>query len=91
VGDKAIHKPLVLAVEVLSPSTRSVDMVLKRSLYEESGVESYWLVDPDEPSILALELQDGRYVEVANAHGPKAVEIERPYPVRLRPSDLVNG
>lgn len=36
-----------LVVEILSPSTRSRDRRLKRDVYERSGVEEYWVVDPD--------------------------------------------
>jgi Uma2 family endonuclease len=35
------------AVEVLSPSTRSKDMILKLKKYYEAGVREYWTVDPD--------------------------------------------
>lgn len=34
-------QPDLLAVKVLSPSTRRKDQVLKRSKYEDSGVTSY--------------------------------------------------
>jgi Uma2 family endonuclease len=91
VGDTAIHKPLVLAVEVLSPSTRSIDLVLKRSMYEDAGVESYWVVDPDEPSVTVLELQNGRYVEMARVVGDQTVTVDLPYPVGIRPAALVEG
>lgn len=46
VGIGAVTAPLVLAVEVLSPSTRHRDQVLKRSTCEDAGIGSYWLVDP---------------------------------------------
>ena len=36
-----------LAVEILSPSTRGRDKRLKRDVYERTGVEEYWLVDPE--------------------------------------------
>lgn len=36
-----------LAVEILSPGTRSRDMRLKREVYERTGVEEYWLIDPE--------------------------------------------
>jgi Uma2 family endonuclease len=85
-----IRKPLVLAVEVLSPSTRRKDLILKRSKYEDCGVASYWIVDPDEPSVLAHDLVDGHYIEVGRAAGSAQLRIERPFPVTIAPSALVN-
>lgn len=38
---------LLLAVEVLSPSTARADRVKKRSLYRDEGVPEYWIVDLD--------------------------------------------
>jgi len=35
-----------LVVEVLSPSTRRRDELLKRGLYGRAGVAEYWVVDP---------------------------------------------
>ena len=40
-----------LVVEILSPSTRRRDQSLKRDVYERTGVEEYWLVDPDRAEI----------------------------------------
>ncbi|HEX9727004.1 MAG TPA: Uma2 family endonuclease [Gemmatimonadales bacterium] len=40
-------KTLLLAVEVLSPSTARYDRFTKRRLYQEVGVPCYWIVDPD--------------------------------------------
>jgi Uma2 family endonuclease len=36
-----------LVVEILSPSTASMDRRLKRDVYERTGVDEYWVVDPD--------------------------------------------
>jgi Uma2 family endonuclease len=38
---------LLLAVEVLSPSTARSDRVVKRRLYQEFDVRTYWVVDLD--------------------------------------------
>jgi Uma2 family endonuclease len=38
---------LLLAVEVLSPSSVRADRFTKRRLYQEVGVGTYWVVDPD--------------------------------------------
>jgi Uma2 family endonuclease len=88
-GIKNLTGPLVLAVEVLSPSTRRKDLVLKRSKYEDAGVESYWVVDPEVPSITAWDLVDGRYVDAGAASGEQPLHLQRPFPVDLTPADLV--
>jgi Uma2 family endonuclease len=41
-------KDLLLTIEVLSPSTARYDRFTKRRLYQEVGIPSYWIVDPDE-------------------------------------------
>ncbi len=38
---------LVLAIEVVSPSTARHDRITKRRVYMEEGVAEYWIVDPD--------------------------------------------
>ena len=40
-------RTLLLAIEVLSPSTARYDRITKRRLYQEHGVLTYWVVDPD--------------------------------------------
>jgi Uma2 family endonuclease len=90
VAETNIVRPLLLAVEVLSPSTRAKDLLLKRGLYEDSGVGSYWVVDPDVPSVLALELRDGRYVEAGAASGSEQLALELPFPIRITPAALLD-
>jgi Uma2 family endonuclease len=36
-----------LVIEIGSPSTRKRDETIKRRLYERSGVNEYWVVDPE--------------------------------------------
>ncbi len=86
---KNIARPLVLAVEIISPSTRRKDLFLKRSKYQDAGVQSYWIVDPDAPSITVLELVDGQYVTVAEATCDDAVSLEKPFPVTIVPAALI--
>jgi Uma2 family endonuclease len=78
----------LLAVEVLSPSTRRIDLTLKRSRYEAAGCRAYWVVDPEAPSLLAWELRHGTYELVADVRGTETHRATSPYPVEVRPADL---
>ncbi|SEF15220.1 Uma2 family endonuclease [Jiangella alba] len=90
VGDGPLTKPLRLAVEILSPSSRLYDTKVKFAKYAEGGVASYWIVDPEGgPSIVAYGLVDGEYVEVARGSGDDEVRLTQPYPVTVVPSALV--
>ena len=75
-----------LIVEIRIPSTAVFDEVIKRDLYQEAGVPSYWLIDPQGPSITVLELVDGNYQEVARAQGDESIDVTAPVPMRLTPS-----
>jgi Uma2 family endonuclease len=87
---RGVAVPPVLAVEVLSPSTRRFDLMLKRSRYEAAGCPNYWVVDPEEPSIVAWELRDGAYVEVGRASGEQSVTLDLPFPVTVVPVRLLD-
>jgi Uma2 family endonuclease len=82
--------PPLLAVEVLSPSTRRIDVMLKFSRYEAAGCQAYWVVDPDTPSLIAWELQDGAYVQVAKVTGEESARLTSPYDVTVVPADLIS-
>ena len=46
--------PLILVIEILSPSTRRRDQKQKRSFYMDAGVAEYWLVDPERKTITVV-------------------------------------
>jgi Uma2 family endonuclease len=83
----------LLAVEVLSRSTRLKDLNLKKAHYERIGVASYWILDPTEPgSLTVFELDDeGRYQQVAHVEGDDEFVAERPFPVTIVPARLLDG
>ena len=49
-GWKAKHR-LLLAIEIISPSSVRTDRSLKRKLYQRNGVCEYWVVDPREAKV----------------------------------------
>ncbi|MFD1506389.1 Uma2 family endonuclease [Georgenia yuyongxinii] len=89
-SERDLPAPPVLAVEVLSPSTRLIDLHLKRARYEAAGTPSYWVVDPDEPALTAWELIEGRYVRVAHVAGEETFTATAPFAVDVRPADLIS-
>ena len=46
-GDWKRIKTLAVAVEILSPGSARHDRVAKRQFYQRTGVDEYWIVDPD--------------------------------------------
>ena len=80
--------PPRVAIEVLSQFTRRIDAGTKRLAFEAAGVPHYWMVDPDEPSILALDLVDGAYREQEPVRGDDLFEVTAPFGFSVRPADL---
>jgi Uma2 family endonuclease len=48
-------------IEIVSPSTAKKDLNDKYNLYEENGVQEYWVVFPDANAINQYVLADGNY------------------------------
>jgi Uma2 family endonuclease len=70
VGERCAQGPPDLVIEILSPSTRRRDEIIKRRLYERTGVREYWTVDPKLESIKVYRLADGKYPK------PEALALE---------------
>lgn len=47
--------------ETLSPSTAKRDRTQKKDIYEEAGIEEYWIISP-KGSLEIYYLRDGRYI-----------------------------
>jgi Uma2 family endonuclease len=63
-----------LAVEVISPSSRRYDRVVKARYYATIGVPEYWIVDPEARTVERLVLEGGRWVIATTAAGDEAFE-----------------
>jgi Uma2 family endonuclease len=88
-----LERPPALAVEFASPRTRLYDRNRKKQVYEQFGIVSYWIIEPDrdKPELIVFGLRDGRYREVARVAGDETFEAELPFPVTVTPSALVRA
>jgi Uma2 family endonuclease len=83
---------VVLVVEVESRSSRRMDRLAKPSVYAAAGIPHYWRVcldDPDAPAVVVSVLDGEVYREIATVATGKSVVVEEPFPVQLRPAELV--
>ena len=54
-----------MVVEILSPSTAFEDQGRKRTLYEEHGVQEYWMVDPETNTVEVLVASESGFATAA--------------------------
>jgi Uma2 family endonuclease len=73
IGKKAMEGPPDLCVEVLSPSSGTIDRKDKFAQYEAAGVAYYWIVDPKNKSLDGFELVDGAYRSSGAARGDETI------------------
>jgi Uma2 family endonuclease len=62
--------------EVLSSSTRSYDMLVKRPFYAEIGVQHLWYIDPESRTLTVSRLEGGRWLELGIFGGEQVVRAE---------------
>ncbi len=65
--ESKIHKKKIYGapdfiLEVLSPSTRTKDMQIKASKYQEYGVREYWMIDPKKMVLIRYDFTDPDYI-----------------------------
>lgn len=56
-----------LVIEIVSPSSGYKDRVTKKALYEQHGVQEYWVVDPVEELIEIFSPLNGQYTLLSAA------------------------
>jgi Uma2 family endonuclease len=91
VTDDGVRGTPLLVVEVLSPSTRHLDLGSKRARYEAQDVPSYWAIDPEEPRLLVWRLGATGYALEADRRAAEVFEGQLPFPVSVMPADLLQG
>lgn len=85
-GDDQLRVPPLLVVEILSPTTRDIDLRRKMELYGRGGAEWYWVVDLDVPGIVVHRNDGGAMLEVQRHTNDGGTTIgPSPVPVDLAP------
>jgi Uma2 family endonuclease len=64
-----------LCVEILSPSNRRHDLVVKAKKYAEAGLPRYWILDPREVSLTTHILDGPAYRVEARVVGDEEAEL----------------
>ncbi|MEV4345447.1 Uma2 family endonuclease [Actinoplanes sp. NPDC049596] len=77
---------VVLAAEIVSPSTKGTDRVTKPSGYAHAGIPHFWLIETlGGLEITAFELNRGTqsYDEVAVFSGDDTIRLDQPWPIEI--------
>ncbi|MFE0147644.1 Uma2 family endonuclease [Nonomuraea sp. NPDC059007] len=78
---------ILLAVEVVSPSTRTRDRSTKPTVYAEAGIPSYWRIEPE--ALYVYTLDDATYAGPEIYKAGEVARLNAPYEVAFDPGDLV--
>lgn len=73
VGKKAMEGPPDLCVEIISPSSETIDKVDKYEQYQAAGVAHYWIVDPVGRTARAYKLENGVYLDAGQGRDQDTV------------------
>jgi Uma2 family endonuclease len=67
--------PPLLVIEVVSPGElqRDRDFIAKRGQYQDCGIPEYWIIDPENKTVLVLELTGNIYTEIGNFSGDNLI------------------
>jgi len=75
VSRRGIEGAPTLAVEILSPSTQTIDRAIKTRLYARHELPYLWLIDPEARTIESFVLQRDRYLLDLTATGLEPVDL----------------
>jgi Uma2 family endonuclease len=80
----------VLAVEIVSPSTKATDRLRKPARYAASGIPYYWRIELEPLEVVAYRL-DGRgsYSEYERAGEAASFRVTDPFSLEFDPADLL--
>jgi Uma2 family endonuclease len=82
---------VLAVVEVVSPSTISINRPIKPAMYAEAAIPVYWRIElQDAPRIVVSTLTRGRYVTRSTVTAGTRGRITKPFPVEIDPAALIH-
>ncbi len=72
---KVLYGAPEFVLEVLSPSTKSKDMLIKLRKYKEAGCKEVWMVDPDKKTIAVYDFRSDTWPDIYNFEDSVPVKI----------------
>ena len=80
---KCIYGAPDFVLEVLSPSNRGKDLLLKLTKYREAGVREYWVLDPDKRTLMVYFFEEEDFLTIYDLN-----TVPEPVPVRIYGGEL---
>lgn len=77
--------------EIVSRSNASHDRVTKVAAYHQAGIPHYWLLDPDDGTLVVLRYAPEGYVNVLGATRAQTVRAEPFEAIEIRVEELLGG
>ena len=75
IKDKGIIGSPDLIVEILSKGNQKYDLNDKKAVYEQSGVQEYWVVDPETKWCEGFVLVNGIYESLGEGNGRLTIKM----------------
>lgn len=85
-GAKLLHPAdVMLAVEIVSPGSATMDRITKPAQYAAAGIPAHWRVETDPVSLTAYTLPEGAsvYAELGTWRRGETAHVEAPFPVQI--------
>ncbi|HKS99514.1 MAG TPA: Uma2 family endonuclease [Rugosimonospora sp.] len=84
---------VVLAIEIVSPSSTLLDRVTKPAAYAQAGVPFYWRIETHDPGHVRVDtyaLSESGAVYAPTGEFTDVIELDQPWRIRLPVADIVS-
>lgn len=82
-------RDVVLAAEIVSPSTKSQDRFAKPIQYAQAGIPHYWRIDLEPAVVVNTFTLDDSVGYLLDHEFSALIDVDKPWPIRLPFSDFV--